>query len=141
MCPWVPRAPPGPHSCPKPWKKMNSQSPKAYEFPGDQETTFFLTAVRCRFLIMVKKGFRMCPLGGSADCQKKVPRPQEHEFPLPHLKIQLKQLKIQLQQLKIQLQQRYCTGVSFQRAAAIKGPTGPRALGPGPGASKSNYSS
>merc|ERR1712242_476073 len=47
--------------------------------------------------------------------------------------IQLQQLKIQLQQLKIQLQQQlYSTGASFQRAAAIKGPTGPRALGPGP---------
>ena len=29
-------------------------------------------------------------------------------------------------------QQLYSTGASFQRAAAIKGPTGPRALGPGP---------
>ena len=41
--------------------------------------------------------------------------------------------KKQLQQLKIQLQQQlYSTGASFQRAAAIQGPAGPRALGPGP---------
>ena len=60
--------------------------------------------------------------------------------------MQLQQLKIQLQQLnqipapkkpsaaaKKQLQQQlYYTGASFQRAAAIKGPTGPRALGLGP---------
>ena len=47
--------------------------------------------------------------------------------------MELHRLKIKLQQLKIQLQQQlYFTGASFQRAAAIKGPTGPRALGPGP---------
>ncbi len=47
---------------------------------------------------------------------------------LQQLKIQLQQLEKQLKQLKIQLQQQlYSTGASFQRAAAIQGPTGPRA--------------
>ena len=51
----------------------------------------------------------------------------------------LQQLKIKLQQLKNQLQQQlYYEGASFRRAAAIEGPTGPGALGPGP---KSNYRS
>ena len=58
---------------------------------------------------------------------------QQLKIQLQKLKIQLQQLKIQLQQLKIQLQQQlYSTGASFQRAAAIQGPAGPRALGPGP---------
>ena len=52
---------------------------------------------------------------------------------LQQLKFQLQQLKIQLQQLKNQLQQQfYFTGASFQRAAAIEGPTGPWTQGPNP---------
>jgi hypothetical protein len=67
------------------------------------------------------------------------PQLQQLNIQLQQLKIQLQQLEIQLQQLKIQLQQQlYCTGTSFQRAAAIKGPTGHypfwgHRLGPGPG--------
>ena len=40
MYPWVPGARPGPPSCPKPTGKMNSQSPKAYEFPEPKEYKF-----------------------------------------------------------------------------------------------------
>ena len=41
--------------------------------------------------------------------------------------------KNQVTAAKNKIQQRLCcTGASLQRAAAIKGPTGRRALGPGP---------
>ena len=65
MCPWVPGAPPGPPSCPKPKAKMRSQSPKAYEFPEPKEHEF-----------PGPKAYEF-------------PKPKEYEFPLPHLKIKL----------------------------------------------------